>query len=41
MVNSTDVLTAVDDLTQRAMAGEPIEDLLTQAQSEIQAALDD
>ena len=41
VVNSTDVLTAVDDLTQRAMAGEPVDDLLAQAQTAIQAALDD
>ncbi len=41
VVNSTDVLTAVDDLTQRAMAGEPVDDLLAQAQTAVQAALDD
>ncbi|HYQ73563.1 ABC transporter substrate-binding protein [Cellulomonas sp.] len=41
VVNSTDVLTAVDDLTQRAMAGEPVDDLLAEAQTAIQAALDD
>ncbi|MCG7284548.1 ABC transporter substrate-binding protein [Cellulomonas sp. ACRRI] len=41
VVNSTDVLTAVDDLTQRAMAGEPVDDLLAQAQAAVQAALDD
>lgn len=41
VVNSTDVLTAVDDLTQRAMAGEPVDDLLAQAQTAIRAALDD
>ncbi|GAB4000460.1 hypothetical protein GCM10029992_32440 [Glycomyces albus] len=41
VVNSVDVLTAVDELTQRAMAGDDIDDLLGQAQSEIQAALDD
>ncbi len=41
VVNSTDVLTAVDDLTQRAMAGEPVDELLAQAQTAIQAALDD
>jgi multiple sugar transport system substrate-binding protein len=35
------VLTAVDDLTQRAMAGEPVDDLLAEAQTAIQAALDD
>jgi multiple sugar transport system substrate-binding protein len=41
VVNSTDVLTAVDTLTQRAMAGEPVDDLLAEAQTTIQAALDD
>src|SRR6478735_6436977 len=41
VVNSTDVLTAVDDPTQRAMAGEPVDDLLAEAQTAIQAALDD
>jgi len=40
VVNSTDVLKAVDVLTQRAMAGEPIETLLAQAQTSIQDALD-
>lgn len=40
VVNSTDVLAAVDDLTQRAMAGEPIPELLAQAQAAIQSALD-
>ena len=40
VVNSTDVLTAVDELTQRAMAGESIPDLLAQAQASIQSALD-
>lgn len=40
VVNSTDVLTAVDNLTQRAMAGEPIEGLLEQAQADIDAALE-
>ncbi len=40
VVNSTDVLTAVDELTQRAMAGEPIADLLAAAQVAVQAALD-
>lgn len=41
VVNSTDVLAAVDELTQRAVAGENIDDLLAGAQAEIQAALDD
>lgn len=41
VVNSTDVLTAVDDLTQRAMAGEPVDALLAEAQTAVQAALDD
>jgi multiple sugar transport system substrate-binding protein len=41
VVNSTDVLTAVDTLTQRAMAGESVDDLLAEAQTTIQAALDD
>ncbi|GEL46753.1 sugar ABC transporter substrate-binding protein [Cellulomonas hominis] len=41
VVNSTDVLTAVDDLTQRAMAGEPVDELLAEAQTAVQAALDD
>lgn len=41
VVNSTDVLTAVDELTQRAMAGESIPELLAEAQAAIQSALDD
>lgn len=41
VVNSVDVLAAVDELTQRAIAGDDIDDLLGTAQSEIQAALDD
>lgn len=41
VVNSTDVFTAVDDLTQRAMAGEPVDQLLETAQSAVQSALDD
>jgi len=41
VVNSTDVLTAVDNLTQRAMAGEPVDALLAEAQTAIQSALDD
>jgi len=40
VVNSTDVLTAVDTATQKAMAGGNPKDLLAQAQSDIQAALD-
>jgi multiple sugar transport system substrate-binding protein len=39
-VNSVDVLAAVDELTQRAIAGEDIAGLLAEAQSEIQGALD-
>ncbi len=41
VVNSTDVLTAVDELTQRAIAGEDIATLLAEAQTKIQSALDD
>jgi multiple sugar transport system substrate-binding protein len=41
VVASTDVLTAVDELTQRAMAGEDIAALLAEAQEKIQAALDE
>lgn len=41
VVNSTDVLSAVDNLTQRAMAGEPVDALLAEAQTAIQSALDD
>jgi multiple sugar transport system substrate-binding protein len=41
VVQSVDVLTAVDELTQRAMAGEDIATLLAEAQEKIQAALDD
>lgn len=41
VVQSVDVLTAVDELTQRAMAGEDIAALLAEAQEKIQAALDD
>lgn len=40
VVNSVDVLEAIDELTQRAMAGEDIDALLDQAQADIQAALD-
>lgn len=39
VVNSVDVLDAVDDLTQRAVAGESLDDLLPAAQDEVQAAL--
>lgn len=41
VVNSTDVLTAVDALTQKAMAGGDVDALLAEAQTAIQAALDD
>jgi multiple sugar transport system substrate-binding protein len=41
VINSTDVLAAVDELTQRAIAGEDIAMLLEEAQAKIQAALDD
>ncbi|WP_395243917.1 ABC transporter substrate-binding protein [Agromyces sp. MMS24-K17] len=40
VVNSVDVLDAVDDLTQRAVAGEDLDDLLPAAQDEVQAALE-
>jgi multiple sugar transport system substrate-binding protein len=40
VANSTDVLAAVDELTQRALAGEDIAALLAEAQTSIQAALD-
>ena len=40
VVNSVDVLTAVDELTQRALAGEDIATLLAEAQDTIQSALD-
>ena len=40
VVNSVDVLDAVDDLTQRAVAGEDLDELLTAAQGEIQSALE-
>ncbi|MGA7148962.1 MAG: ABC transporter substrate-binding protein [Microbacterium sp.] len=39
VVNSVDVLEAVDTLTQRAVAGEDLDELLPAAQDEIQAAL--
>lgn len=41
VVNSTDVLAALDELTQRAMAGEDIDSLLAEAQSKVEAALSD
>ncbi|THV29064.1 ABC transporter substrate-binding protein [Glycomyces paridis] len=41
VVNSVDVLTAIDELTQRAVAGEDVATLLAEAQAEIQTALDD
>jgi multiple sugar transport system substrate-binding protein len=40
VANSSDVLAAVDELTQRALAGEDIDALLAEAQTTIQAALD-
>jgi len=40
VVNSTDVLSAVDELTQRAVAGEDVDALLAEAQAEIQSALE-
>jgi len=40
VVNSTDVLTAVDKLTQRAVAGENIKDLLRETQASVQKILD-
>lgn len=39
VVNSVDVLDAVDDLTQRAVAGESFDDLLPAAQDAVQNAL--
>lgn len=41
VVNSTDVLAALDELTQRAMAGDDIASLLADAQSKVDAALAD
>ncbi|SDC97586.1 ABC transporter substrate-binding protein [Glycomyces harbinensis] len=41
VVNSVDVLSAIDELTQKAVAGEDVDTLLGEAQAEIQAALDD
>jgi multiple sugar transport system substrate-binding protein len=40
VVNSVDVLAAVDELTQRAVAGEDIAGLLAEAQETVQGALD-
>lgn len=39
VVNSTDVLAALDELTQRAMAGEDIATLLAEAQAKVDAAV--
>ncbi|WP_433585003.1 ABC transporter substrate-binding protein [Microbacterium hydrocarbonoxydans] len=39
VVNSVDVLDAIDDLTQRAVAGEDIDGLLSTAQDAVQSAL--
>lgn len=41
VVNSTDVLAALDELTQRAMAGDDIDALLADAQAKVEAALAD
>lgn len=41
VVNSTDVLSAVDELTQQAVAGGDIDALLAEAQTKIQEALDE
>ncbi|WP_030160224.1 ABC transporter substrate-binding protein [Glycomyces sp. NRRL B-16210] len=41
VVNSVDVLSAVDELTQRAVAGEDVATLLADAQDKIQKALDE
>lgn len=40
VVNSTDVLAALDELTQRAMAGDDIASLLADAQAKVEKALD-
>ena len=40
VVNSVDVLDAIDNLTQRAVAGEDIDELLSAAQESVQSALD-
>lgn len=41
VINSTDVLTAVDELTQRAVAGEDIDALLSETQDKVQGILDE
>ena len=41
VVNSTDVLSGLEELTQRAMAGDDIDTLLADAQSKVEAALAD
>ncbi len=41
VVNSVEVLSAVDELTQKVIAGGDIESLLSEAQTAIQTALDD
>ncbi|MFE5337489.1 ABC transporter substrate-binding protein [Isoptericola sp. NPDC056573] len=41
VVNNADVLEAVDKLTQRAMAGQPVDALLAEAQQEVEEALDE
>lgn len=41
VVNSTDVLAAMDELTQRAMAGEDIATLLAEAQAKVEEAVAD
>ncbi|CAN5321567.1 hypothetical protein BH10ACT7_BH10ACT7_27260 [soil metagenome] len=41
IVNSTDVLSALDELTQRAMAGDDIAPLLAEAQDKVDGALAD
>jgi multiple sugar transport system substrate-binding protein len=41
VVNTTDVLSAVDELTQQAVAGGDIDALLAEAQTKIQEALDE
>lgn len=41
VVNTTDVLAAVDELTQRALAGDDIASLLAEAQTKVEAALAD
>ncbi|NUQ87103.1 MAG: hypothetical protein HOQ43_01360 [Glycomyces artemisiae] len=41
VVNTTDVLSAVDELTQQAVAGGDIDALLAEAQTKVQEALDE